>query len=107
MPGHKDEKNTIGLVEAIAAVRAELSEAATQGAGMPIQFPVDGVDLEFHVAVTRTAGATGAIRIWVIELAGQGSYEAQTVHKVKVSLGAPVNLEGETLKVDRDLPYKP
>jgi hypothetical protein len=107
MPGHEDEKNKIGLVEAIAAVRAELSEAAVQGTGAPIQFPVDGVELEFHVGLTRTAGATGAVRIWVVELAASGSYESETVQKVKVRLGAPVNPQGETLKVDRDLPYKP
>jgi hypothetical protein len=107
VPGNEDEKNKIGLVETITAVRAELSEAAIRGTGESIQFPVEGVELEFHVGVTRTAGATGGVRIWVIELAGSGSYESQTVHKVKVRLGAPVNPQGETLKVNRDLPYKP
>ncbi len=107
MPGQEDGKNEIGLVEAIAAVRAELTRAVEENADKDIQFPVSGVDLEFHVGVTRSAAATGGVRFWVIELGGSGSYESQSVHTVKVSLGAPVNQQGETIKVARSLPYKP
>ncbi len=106
-PGHEDQKKEIGLVEAIEAVRAELTRAVAENADKEIQFPVDKVDLEFHVGVTRTADATGGIRFWVIELGGRASHESESVHTVKVSLGAPVDVQGKTIKVMRALSYKP
>jgi hypothetical protein len=105
--GHGSEKNEIGLVEAIEAVRAELTLAVAQNADKEIQFPVDKVDLEFHVGITRTASGTGGIRFWVIELGGNASHESESVHTVKVSLGAPVDSQGKTIKVTRAVSYKP
>jgi len=50
----------IGLSEAIAAVRAELVAAVEQGEDAEFHFPVNGVQLEFHVGVTKTGeGRTG------------------------------------------------
>jgi len=72
-----------------------------------IQFPVNGVDLEFQVGITRSAEATAGIRLWVIDVGGKGGYESQSAHTVKVSLGAPVNQQGETIKVTRSASYKP
>ena len=107
MPGQEAQKKEIGLVEAIEAVRAELTRAVAENADKDIQFPVDKVDLEFHVGVTRTAGATGGIRFWVIELGAKASHESESVHTVKVSLGAPVDSQGKTIKVTRAASYKP
>jgi Trypsin-co-occurring domain 2 len=55
----------------------------------------------------RTAGATGGIRFWVIELGGKASHESESVHTVTVSLGAPVDSQGKTIKVVRTVSYKP
>ena len=107
MPGHEDHKKEIGLVEAIEAVRAELTRAVAESADQDIQFPVDKVDLEFHVGVTRSADASGGIRFWVIELGGRASHESESVQTVKVSLGAPVDRQGKTIKVMRTLSSKP
>jgi hypothetical protein len=107
MPGQEDQKKEIGLVEAIEAVRAELTRAVTENTDKEIQFPVDKVDLEFHVGVTRSADAGGGIRIWVIELGGKASRETESVQTVKVSLGAPVDPQGKTIKVMRTLSSKP
>jgi hypothetical protein len=107
MPGHEDQKKEIGLVEAIEAVRAELTRAVAESADQEIQFPVDKVDLEFHVGVTRSADASGGIRFWVIELGARVSRESESVHTVKVSLGAPVDPEGKTIKVMRSMSAKP
>ncbi len=38
-----------GLAETIEALRAELAQAAAEGAAAGFQFPVEGVQLEFHV----------------------------------------------------------
>lgn len=103
----ENHEKKIGLVEAIEAVRAELTQAVENNADKEIQFPVDKVDLEFHVGVTRGADATGGIRFWVIELGGRAKYESESVHTVKVSLGAPVDSQGKTIKVMRTVSYKP
>ena len=42
------------LAETVEALRAELARAAAAGADAGFQFPVAGVQLEFHVAVTKT-----------------------------------------------------
>lgn len=107
MSGNKDHNDKIGLVEAIASLRSELSEAVAEGLDQEIQFPVDGVDLEFQVGVTRAASGTGGLRFWVVELGASASYEAQSVQKVTVSLGAPVDSHGQTLKIRRTQPDKP
>lgn len=107
MPDQGNQKKEIGLVEAIEAVRAELTRAVENNVDKDIQFPVDKVELEFHVGVTRGGGATGGVRFWVIELGGKASYESESVHTVKVSLGAPVDSQGKTIKVTRTVPYRP
>ncbi|MFE2100414.1 trypco2 family protein, partial [Streptomyces sp. NPDC059468] len=52
----------IGLTEAIAALQEELTEAARAGAGRDMRFPVEGVTLEFQVAVTVDAQAAGKVK---------------------------------------------
>lgn len=106
-PGQRDRRSEIGLVEAIASIRAELSEAVAAGLDQDVQFPVEGVDLEFQVGVTRSASGSGGLRFWVFELGAEAGYEDQSVHTVTVRLGAPVDALGETVKVRRLLPDKP
>lgn len=106
-PDHEDHKSGIPLVETIEALRAQLSEAVAAGADQEIQFPVDGVELEFHVGVTRSVEGSGGVRFWVVELGASASYEVESIHKVSVHLGAPVDATGQTIKVRRTLSEKP
>ncbi len=107
-PDHVDHKSGIPLVETIEALRAQLSEAVAAGADQEIQFPLDGVELEFHVGVTRSIEGTGGVRFWVVELGASASYEVESVHTVKVSLGAPVDAATEeTIRVRRTMSEKP
>jgi hypothetical protein len=105
--GLADHGGEIPLVETIESLRTQLSEAVAVGSDQEIQFPVDGVDLEFHVGVTRSVSGTAGVRFWVVELGANAAYEAESIHKVKVSLGAPLDAEGQTVKVRRILPEKP
>ena len=97
----------IGLSEAIAAVRAELAVAVEQGVDADFQFPVNGVQLEFHVAVTRTGEGRAGVRFYVVELGGAGSYAREEIQTVTVTLGAPVDRAGEVVKVTRQARQKP
>ena len=97
----------IGLSEAIAAVRAELAAAVEQGGDAEFQFPVNGVQLEFHVAVTTTSEGRAGVKFYVVELGGAGSYAREEVQTVTVTLGAPVDRAGEVVKVTRQSRQKP
>ena len=97
----------IGLSQAIAAVRAELAAAVEQGADAELQFPVDGVELEFRVGVTWEGQTGGKVRFWVLEWGASGRGARESAHTVKVSMGAPVNRAGEVVKVTRRSREKP
>lgn len=95
------------LAETVEALRAELARAAAAGAGAEFQFPVAGVQLEFHVAVTKTGEGKAGVKFWVVELGGAGSYAREEIQTVTVTLGAPVDQDGDPVKIYRGSPKKP
>ena len=97
----------IGLAETVAALRAELAAAVAAGVDEEIQFPVGPVQLEFHVGVTRSAEGKGGLRFWVLELGGGSSRATETIQKLTVSLGPPVDTAGEPIRVHRGSDQKP
>ncbi|WP_433472817.1 trypco2 family protein [Spirillospora sp. CA-142024] len=97
----------LGLAESIAALRAELMEALEAGKDSEFGFGVGQIQLEFHVGVTRQGGASGKAKFWVIELGGDGSYRREEIQRVTVTLEAPLDGDGNPLKVTRGLGEKP
>lgn len=95
------------LTETIEALRAELARAAKAGASAEFQFPVTGVQLEFHVGVTRSDDGNVGVKFWVVELGGAASYSREEVQTVTVTLGSPVDQDGELVKVYRGSAQKP
>ena len=91
----------LGLAEAMEALRAELAQAAADGATAGFQFPVAGVQLEFHVGVKKTAEGKAGVKFYVVELGGSGGYAREEIQTVTVTLGAPVDHHGEPVKVYR------
>jgi hypothetical protein len=97
----------LGLAETIEAVRAELEKAITVASGSKIQFPVQGVQLEFHVAVERVVGIEAGVKLWVVELGSSGEHRNEEIQKVTVTLGAPIDEYGSTVVVARNFDEKP
>ncbi len=95
------------LAETVEALRAELARAAAAGAGASFQFPVTGVQLEFHVGVTKAGEGKAGVRFWVVELGGSGSYAHEEIQTVTVTLGAPVDQNGDPVKIYRASAQKP
>jgi Trypsin-co-occurring domain 2 len=97
----------LGLAETVEALRAELARAAAAGAGAGFQFPVAGVQLEFHVGVTKTGEGRAGVKFYVVELGGSGSYAREEIQTVTVTLGAPVDQNGAPVKIYRGSVQKP
>ena len=95
------------LAETVEALRAELARAAAAGAGSGFQFPVTGVQLEFHVGVTKAGEGRGGVRFSVVELGGSGSHAREEIQTVTVTLGAPVDHNGDPVKIYRRSAQKP
>ena len=89
----------LGLAEAMEALRAELAQAAAEGAASGFQFPVAGVQLEFHVGVTKAGEGKAGVRFYVVELGGSGKYAREEIQTVTVTLGAPVDHNGDPVKI--------
>ena len=95
------------LAETVEALRAELARAAAAGGGAGFQFPVAGVQLEFHVVVTKSGEGRAGVKFWVVELGGAGSYTREEIQTVTVTLGAPVDQSGDPVKIYRGSAQKP
>jgi hypothetical protein len=103
----RESVGEIGLIEAVASLRAELAEAVERGQDEDIQFPVGKVDIEFQIGVTRDFSGGGKLRFWVVELSASGGYEAETIHKIKLRLDAPIDAYGDPIKIRRRLRSNP
>ncbi len=92
----------IELKEAIQSLRTELAESTLAGADESIRFELGQIALEFQVGVERSAGGSGGLKFWVIEIAGEETQSFAETHTVKILLkpvkadGGPVLTGGET-----------
>ncbi len=77
-----DDEALAGLSDAIEALRAELSSSVGRGAGKPIQFELEPVELTVQAVVTK--GKEGGLS-WKILKAGVSHQRADT-HTVKLTL---------------------
>jgi hypothetical protein len=78
-----------------------------RGADQDLQFPVESVELQFQVGVTREKSGSAELKVWVVEFGGNAGVTREDVHTVTVTLGAPVNEDGEPVKVRRRRREKP
>jgi hypothetical protein len=76
----------IELGEAVAAVRAELLDAAGRGAGSEIAFAVGPIELEFTVELRKDAKAKAGFKAWVVTGDAEAGMTRSRTHKVKVTL---------------------
>ena len=65
------------------------------------------MQLEFHVGVTKTGEGKAGVKFWVVELGGTGSYAREEIQTVTVTLGAPVDQNGQPVRIYRDSAEKP
>lgn len=81
------------LANVITALRGQLQVAMSQGEDQDLRFQATGLDVEFQVGVTKSVGAKGGVKFWVLELGGEASRDTQATQTVKLSL-KPITREG-------------
>lgn len=91
----------IGLQEALAVLRQELSEAILAAAHEPLRFRIDEITLQFQVEVERTTEGGGGIKFWVVELGGKHAATSTTTHTVTIPL-KPVRKDGSPVLTGGD-----
>ncbi len=91
----------------MASLRSELAKAASELTSGDIRFPVEGVEIEFRVAVKKEAKTDGKVKILVVELGGSGSVSKEETHIMKIVLGTPETASGQPLKISRSAQEKP
>ena len=89
------------LSEAIGLLRDELLRARAAGAGSDIQLPVESMTVELSVTATRSADGRAGFTVPVVgvQLGGGASRERGSEQKVTVMFGAPVDRDGQPVKV--------
>lgn len=93
MDGH-DGAVAGGLAETIEALRAELTTAMSRGAGQPLQFELEAVNVEFTLAVTREGAGNGGLRLGVVSFGASGKIAEQQTHRLSLTLN-PVTANGD------------
>jgi hypothetical protein len=94
----------IELADLISTLRDELDLAQQRARNTSPQLVVQGIDLEVSFTYTREAGATGAVKFWVLEAGAEGKLGSERVHKVTVHLGPR---DGGVIEVDRAVTSRP
>ena len=88
----------MGLAEAIGAIRAELQQAARDGAGQEIQFRTGPVEVEFAVDMKMDGEARAKVLVLPFGAEAKASRSKGTTSRVKLTL-QPVDDEGEDRRI--------
>lgn len=101
MPDEAAEVGGIGLSAAISSIRADLLAARTSGEDADIRLPVSSVTVVLQVVATATNAGKAGFKVPIVnlELGGSVSREAATTSTVTVVFGAPVDRDGNVVKI--------
>ena len=76
----------VGLADAIAALRRELTTAMAAGKGSSLRFGLGPVEMEFLLEVKREGGGESGVRFGVVTIGAKGGAAKASTHRVKLSL---------------------
>lgn len=86
----------IGLKEAVAALREELTESILAGTNKDLRFQVGEISLEIKVQVERVREGAGGLKFWVLEVGAKASLSSTTTHTITIPL-KPVSGSGQPI----------
>lgn len=90
------QDHVIGLADAIDALRSELAEAIARGAGQPMRFQVEPIELAVQAVITKDAGG----RIGWGALGVGASYQSATTQTLTLKLKPMWQASDGTLTAD-------
>ena len=94
----------IELAAAVRAVRAQLVQAARDGANDPVRFEVGPIQMDFAVELRREAGASGGVKAWVLSAEAEAKASRATTHRVSFTLTPKDVVRGGPVEVGDDRP---
>jgi hypothetical protein len=100
------EGERLGLAEAVAALRKELTAAMTAGAGERVRFELGTVEMEFELELAKERGGEAGVKFWVVTLGGKGSTMSGSTHRVSLQL-TPRGPDGGALGLISDTDTDP
>ncbi|MFI5911952.1 trypco2 family protein [Dactylosporangium sp. NPDC051541] len=77
---------SVGLAEAVAAVRAELLRAQRLGADSAMPFEVGSVEIELGVELESSGGGKFGVNVYAVEAGIEGKSGRTATHKLTVTL---------------------
>lgn len=92
-------QGSVGLAEAVAALRADLIEAQLAGADAEVQLPIGSVTVELSVTAGWTAGGKAGFKVPFVEAGVEGARKGDTGHKVTITFGPPVDAGGTPIRI--------
>lgn len=87
-----------GLADAVAALRAELTQARAAGGDAELRFQLGDIQMEFAVEVTADAEAHGGVRFWVVDVGGKVGMASTGSHRVTLTL-SPTTADGRRAEI--------
>jgi hypothetical protein len=87
----------IGLSDAIADLRGELTRAFEQGADESLKFEIGSVDLELEIELMVGGTAKAETKWWVVSAGAEARGERSSTHRIKLTMTPTMN--GSTLQI--------
>ena len=78
--------NGVPLSDMIETLRSELQRSVDRGAGKPVAFDIDKVELELKVAVSSKGKGEAGVAFWVVKAGASVESQHDTVHTFKLTL---------------------
>lgn len=91
----------LGLAEAIGVLRDELLRAQADGAGSPVQLPIESMTVELATTASRSADGKAGFRVPFVELElGAGRTRGQRAgQRMTEVFSGPVDEQGRPVKI--------
>jgi hypothetical protein len=95
------------LVEVLAALRSQLSEARHQGEGQDLRFSLEDIEVELSFQISKDATAKGGVKFWVVTADLGGKIASEAVQKVKLKMKLSDPAQPDTNRISGTAHIKP
>ena len=89
----------VDFSEALATLREELAGVAVAGAGEPIAFRIEGVELEAKIVVTKNAAGSVGAKWWLLSGEAKAGQETAATQRLKINFSVVDRGTGEIAEV--------